>query len=132
MGSKLFVGNLAFTTTTMELKEFFGQVGTCESATVITDRATGRSRGFGFVEMSTGEEAARAVAELNSHDLQGRSINVSEARERAPRSFGGPGGGGGGGGGGDFGSHFAASEPPQFRKGGGSRRGLRGKKRSIA
>src|SRR5206468_12453770 len=94
MGKKLFVGNLSFDTTSADLEALFSQAGTCESAAVITDRATGRSRGFGFVEMSSASEAERAVAELNGHELQGRKLNVSEARERA----GGGGGGGGGGG----------------------------------
>jgi len=89
MGKKLFVGNLSFTTTSADLESLFSQVGTCESASVITDRATGRSRGFGFVEMSTASEAQKAIAELNGKDLQGRTLNVSEARERS--------GGGGGG-----------------------------------
>jgi cold-inducible RNA-binding protein len=88
MGKKLFVGNLSFTTTSADLESLFSQVGTCESASVITDRATGRSRGFGFVEMSTASEAQKAIAELNGKDLQGRTLNVSEARERS--------GGGGG------------------------------------
>src|SRR3989442_417327 len=94
MGKKLFVGNLSFDTTSADLEALFSQAGTCESAAVITDRATGRSRGFGFVEMSSASEAERAIAELNGHELQGRKLNVSEARERA----GGGGGGGGGGG----------------------------------
>ena len=93
MGKKLFVGNLSFDTTSADLEALFSQAGTCESAAVITDRATGRSRGFGFVEMSSASEAEKAIAELNGHELQGRKLNVSEARERA-------GGGGGGGGGG--------------------------------
>jgi RNA recognition motif-containing protein len=96
MGKKLFVGNLSFGTTSEDLKTFFAQAGTCESATVITDRATGRSRGFGFVEMSSASEADNAIATLNGHELQGRKVTVSEARER---TGGGPGGGGGGGGG---------------------------------
>src|SRR2546430_817582 len=82
MGKKLFVGNLSFDTTSADLEALFSQAGTCESAAVITDRATGRSRGFGFVEMSSASEAERAVAELNGHELQGRKLNVSEARER--------------------------------------------------
>ncbi len=93
MGKKLFVGNLAFSTTSADLEALFSQAGSCESASVVTDRATGRSRGFGFVEMSSPEEAERAIAQLNGRDVQGRKINVSEARERS-------GGGGGGGGGG--------------------------------
>src|SRR5881409_881002 len=102
MGKKLFVGNLSFDTTSADLEALFSQAGTCESAAVITDRATGRSRGFGFVEMSSASEAQKAIAELNGRELQGRTLNVSEARERS-----GGGGGGGGdrprGGGGGFG-----------------------------
>jgi RNA recognition motif-containing protein len=94
MGKKLFVGNLSFDTTNSELSALFSEVGTCESASVITDRATGRSRGFGFVEMSSASEAQAAIAALNGRELQGRALNVSEARERE----GGGGGGGGGGG----------------------------------
>ena len=82
MGKKLYVGNLAFATTSADLEALFSEVGTCESASVITDRATGRSRGFGFVEMSSPDEAEKAIAELNGRDLQGRKLNVSEARER--------------------------------------------------
>jgi RNA recognition motif-containing protein len=89
MGKKLFVGNLSFDTTSEDLNAHFSQVGTCESATVISDRATGRSRGFGFVEMSSASEAASAIAELNGRDLQGRSINVSEARDRDSGGGGG-------------------------------------------
>jgi RNA recognition motif-containing protein len=107
MGKKVFVGNLAFSTTGEELESFFSSAGTVESATVVSDRDSGRSRGFGFVEMSSPDEASKAIAELNGRDLGGRQINVSEANERAPRPGGGGGGGGGGGrpagGGGRFG-----------------------------
>ncbi len=94
MGKKLFVGNLAFSTTGADLESLFAASGTVESATVINDRETGRSRGFGFVEMSTSTEASKAIAELNGREIGGRQINVSEANERAPRSGGGgrPGG----------------------------------------
>ena len=97
MGKKIFVGNLSFDTTSAELESLFSQVGTCESVSVITDRATGRSRGFGFVEMSSSSEAEKAIAALNGHELQGRTLNVSEARERSEggdrsRNFGGGGG----------------------------------------
>jgi RNA recognition motif-containing protein len=88
MGKKLFVGNLSFKTTDDELKQFFSRVGTCESASVVSDRATGRSRGFGFVEMSTDEEAARALGDLNGAELDGRKLTVAEAHAK-------PGGGGG-------------------------------------
>jgi len=83
MGKKIFVGNLAFETTSADLEELFAQAGTCTSASVITDRATGRSRGFGFVEMSTAGEAQKAIADFNGRELHGRTLNVSEARERS-------------------------------------------------
>jgi len=92
MSKKIFVGNLPFSTTDADLERLFSEYGSCDSARVITDRDTGRSRGFGFVEMASNEDAERAIEELNGHELSGRSINVSEAKERA-------GGGGGGGGG---------------------------------
>ncbi|HXJ33240.1 MAG TPA: RNA-binding protein [Candidatus Eisenbacteria bacterium] len=98
MGKKLFVGNLSFSTTGADLESLFAAAGTVESATVVNDRESGRSRGFGFVEMSTSNEASKAIAELNGRDVGGRQINVSEANERAPR-----GGGGGGGRSGGFG-----------------------------
>jgi RNA recognition motif-containing protein len=97
MANKLFVGSLAWGTTDDSLNEFFAQVGTVVSAKVITDRDSGRSKGFGFVEMSTDEEAAKAVAELNGKDLDGRAINVNEARPQEPRENRGGGGGYGGG-----------------------------------
>jgi len=93
MGKKIFVGNLSFSTTSAELESLFAQVGTCESATVVTDRDTGRSRGFGFVEMSSASEAGRAITELNGRDVGGRQINVSEAHERERRSGAGARGG---------------------------------------
>ena len=104
MGKKVFVGNLAFSTTGEELESLFSSAGTVESATVVNDRDTGRSRGFGFVEMGSADEATKAIAALNGHDLGGRKINVSEANERAPRNGGG--GGRPGGGGGRFGRRF--------------------------
>ena len=88
MGKKIFVGNLSFDTTSSDLETLFGQAGACDSASVITDRATGRSRGFGFVEMGSEGEAAKAIAAFNGHELHGRALNVSEARERE-RSGGG-------------------------------------------
>jgi len=113
MGTKLFVGNLSYGTTSADLESHFRTIGECTSAQVITDRESGRSRGFGFVEMSSNDDAQRAIRELDGKELQGRTINVSEARERAPREGGGGGrgrgggfgdrggfGGGGGGGGG--------------------------------
>ena len=95
MGKKLFVGNLAFSTTGTDLESLFGSAGTVESATVVSDRESGRSRGFGFVEMSSSSEASKAIAELNGRDVGGRQINVSEAKEREPRSGGGGRAGGG-------------------------------------
>ena len=83
MGKKIFVGNLSFDTTSTELESLFSQVGTCESVSVVSDRETGRSRGFGFVEMNSAEEAEKAIAALNRRELQGRALNVSEARERS-------------------------------------------------
>lgn len=106
MGKKLFVGNLSFNTTSEDLEDLFKGIGACESARVITDRDTGRSRGFGFVEMTNPGDADRAVSELNGRDIGGRQINVSEARESGPGGGGGGGGGGrprgGGGGGGGY------------------------------
>lgn len=86
MTNKLFVGSLAWATTDQTLGDFFAQAGTVSSAKVITDRNTGRSKGFGFVEMSTPEEAAKAVEMLNGKDLDGRAIVVNEARPQQPRS----------------------------------------------
>jgi RNA recognition motif-containing protein len=91
MGKKLFVGNLNFSTTEADLTTLFESVGTVESAAVVTDRETGRSRGFGFVEMSSVSEANEAVSKLNGHDVGGRQINVNEAKERERRSAGGNG-----------------------------------------
>lgn len=100
MGKKLFVGNLSFNTTSEELESLFGEVGPCESAAVITDRATGRSRGFGFVEMASAGDAQKAIAALDGRELGGRALKVSEARDRAEGGGGGGGRGGFGGGGG--------------------------------
>ena len=91
MGRKLFVGNLAFSTTGADLEALFASAGTVESASVVSDRETGRSRGFGFVEMSSAAEATKAIQDLNGRDVGGRQINVSEAKEREPRSGGGGG-----------------------------------------
>jgi RNA recognition motif-containing protein len=131
VAKKLFVGNLSFDTHDAELKELFTRAGSCVSAVIVMDRATGRSRGFGFVEMASDEEALRAVSELNGADLQGRAISVNEARERSERSErpeGRPP---------SFPARsqsFGPDRPPAgrgFRKDGKSRRGVRGRKRSI-
>jgi cold-inducible RNA-binding protein len=95
MSTKLYVGNLAFQTTSQELNELFAQAGTVESASVVEDRMTGRSRGFAFVEMATKEEAASAIEQLNGKEVGGRALKVNEAKPRENR----PGGGGGGRGG---------------------------------
>jgi len=115
MSKKLYVGNLAFQTTSQELQELFAQAGTVESASVVEDRDTGRSRGFAFVEMSTKEEAASAIEQFNGKEVGGRALKVNEAKPRenrgggGGRGFGGNRGGGGGYGGG--------------RNGGGGNRG---------
>ncbi len=95
MSMKLYVGNLAFQTSSDSLQELFSQVGTVESASVVEDRETGRSRGFGFVEMSTKDEGQAAIAQFNGKEVDGRSLNVNEAKPREDR--GGNRGGGGGG-----------------------------------
>ena len=117
MGTKLFVGGLSWDTTEDGLRQAFAQLGTVTSATVIMDKFTGKSKGFGFVEMSTPEEAEKAVAEMNGKQLDGRTVVVNEARPMVPRENRGSGGGdfhrGGGGGGG-------------FHRGGGGGRGFGG------
>jgi RNA recognition motif-containing protein len=97
---KLYVGNLAFSTSSQDLQELFGQAGTVESANVIEDRDTGRSRGFGFVEMASKEEGEAAIAQFNGKEINGRALNVNEAKPRENRGGGGGGRGGFGGGGG--------------------------------
>jgi RNA recognition motif-containing protein len=84
MGRRLHIGNLSYTATEEDLRQAFSTVGTCESVAVIMDRNTGQSRGFGFVEMGSDEEAQRAVEQLDGRDIKGRPIKVSEARERDP------------------------------------------------
>jgi cold-inducible RNA-binding protein len=103
---KLYVGNLSFNTSAQDLSELFASVGTVQSANVIEDRDTGRSRGFGFVEMSSQEEGQNAISELNGKEVDGRELKVNEAKPQDKRSGGGGGGGGrngGGGGRGGFG-----------------------------
>ena len=109
---KLYVGNLAFATSSQDLQELFASAGTVESASVVEDRDTGRSRGFGFVEMSSKEEGEAAIAQFNGKEVNGRALNVNEAKPRENRSgggggrgFGGGGGGGGRGGGGGYGGN---------------------------
>jgi RNA recognition motif-containing protein len=96
---KLYVGNLSFNTTGYDLEELFGACGSVQSANVVEDRDTGRSRGFGFVEMSSKEEGEKAITEFNGKEIDGRTLTVNEAKPRENRSGGGFGGGGGGRGG---------------------------------
>ncbi len=98
MGKKLYVGNLGYDVSTSDLEGLFSPHGTVESAQVIEDRSTGRSKGFGFVEMGSEEEAQAAMSALNGQDHSGRALTVNEAKPREPRSGGGGGGGGGRGG----------------------------------
>jgi len=100
MGKKLYVGNLSFGVDSSALEELFGQYGNVQSAQVISDRDTGRSKGFGFVEMSGDSEAAAAIEGLNGREHEGRALTVNEAKPREDRPRGGGGGGGGGYGGG--------------------------------
>jgi len=112
---KLYVGNLSFQTSSEDLQQLFAQAGTVESASVVEDRDTGRSRGFGFVEMSSKEEGEAAIPQFNGKEVNGRALNVNEAKPRENR------GGGGGGGRGGFGGNrggFGGN-----RSGGGGRSG---------
>ncbi|MCI0524445.1 MAG: RNA-binding protein [Acidobacteria bacterium] len=111
MSVRLYVGNLPFSVSEQDLEELFGQIGVVESANLVTDRDTGRSRGFAFVEMDSREAADAAIAELNGREIEGRALTVNEARpreNRGPRGggFGGGRGFGGGGGGGRGGGGF--------------------------
>jgi cold-inducible RNA-binding protein len=105
MSTKLYVGNLSFNTTESDLQNMFAEAGTVQSVSIIEDRETGRSRGFGFVEMASKEEASAAIASFDGKEIDGRSLKVNEARAREERGSGGGGGGGfrggnrGGGGG---------------------------------
>lgn len=108
MGKKLYVGNLPYDTGEQDLEQLFSQVGPVESVTIMRDAATGRARGFGFVEMTTEEDAQKAIQQLNDSELGGRNLTVNEARPKPKGGGGGYGGGGGGRGG---------------RGGGGGRRG---------
>ena len=124
MSPKLYVGNLAFQTTSQELQELFATAGTVESASVVEDRDTGRSRGFAFVEMSTKEEAATAIDQFNGKEVGGRPLKVNEAKPRENRSVGGRGFGGGGnrggfggnrgGGGGNYGGGGGGKREPRW------------------
>ena len=101
MPSKLYVGNLAYSVSQNDLEELFSKIGQVQSVAVITDKFSGQSKGFGFVEMANAEDAAKAIAQFNETELKGRNIKVSEAKPREPGAGGGgnrrSGGGGGGG-----------------------------------
>lgn len=138
MSSKVFVGNLAFSTTRDEIETLFAECGTITDVFLPMDRATGRPRGFAFVEFESSEAAEKAIERYHNHELGGRALRVNAAEERAPRGFsprpsygggdhGGFGGGGGGGrgGGGGGGDRFGGGKPK------GSRRNIRAKKRSL-
>jgi RNA recognition motif-containing protein len=104
MGKKLYIGNLSYDMSSSDLEKLLSEHGTVESAEVISDRATGRSKGFGFVEMGSDDEAQAAISALDGQDYQGRALKVNVAKPREPRRSGGGGyGGGGGGGGGGYG-----------------------------
>lgn len=100
MTMKLYVGNISFQTSNQDLNDLFGAVGTVESANIIEDRETGRSRGFGFVEMASQEDGEAAIAQLNGKEVDGRELKVNEAKPQGERSGGGGGRGRGGYGGG--------------------------------
>lgn len=119
MGKKLYCGNLAYGVTDQDLEELFSQFGTVARAEVITDRETGRSKGFGFVEMSTDNEAQAAIDGLNETQHQGRPLTVNEARPREDRRGGGGGGGGGGGRGRSGGGGYGGGGGGGYGGGGG-------------
>jgi RNA recognition motif-containing protein len=125
MSMKLYVGNLAFQTSSEDLQQLFSQAGTVESASVVEDRETGRSRGFGFVEMASKEDGQKAIEQFNGKEVNGRNLNVNEARPREDR--GGRGGGGGGrggfGGGGGRGGYGGGGGGNRSGGGGGGGRG---------
>lgn len=134
ISAKVFVGNLNFQTTSTQLEQHLAEAGQIVDIYLPNDRATGRPRGFAFVEFSTPEEAAKAIELFNEKELDGRALRINEAGERPPRSSGPPPMGGyqddgfrsfGGGGGGGGGGKGRPSKPK------GSRRGMRGKKRSL-
>jgi len=117
MGRRLYVGNLPFSAGETELQELFGQAGNVDNVKVMRDMATGRARGFAFVEMATDEEAQSAIDKFHNHEFCGRNLTVNEARPRESR------GGGFGGGGNGFGGGYGGG-----REGGGSRRGGGGRR----
>jgi RNA recognition motif-containing protein len=122
VGKKLYVGNLSYNTSSSDLEQLFSQFGTVESAQVISDRDTGRSKGFGFVEMGSESEAQSAIQGLHDQQHEGRPLTVNEARPREDRGGGGGGGGGRGyGGGGGGGGRGGRSGGGGYGGGGGGR-----------
>jgi RNA recognition motif-containing protein len=119
---RLYVGNLSYNTTSQSLEAMFAEFGQVKSAQVVQDRDTGRSKGFGFVEMSDAGQAKAAIEGLNSKEVDGRSLTVNEARPREERSFGGGGGGGGRSGGGGYGGGGRSGGGGGYGGGGGGRR----------
>jgi RNA recognition motif-containing protein len=126
MGSKLYVGNLSYDVNSSDLEQLFAQYGTVQSAEVISDRDTGRSKGFGFVQMGSDEEAQAAISALNGQEHSGRSLTVNEAKPREDRPRGGGGGfGGGGGGRGGYGGGGGGGGRGGYGGGGGGGGGRR-------
>jgi RNA recognition motif-containing protein len=141
MGTRLYVGNLSYNVTEPELREVFAEDGrNVVEVKIVMDRDTGRPRGFAFVEMGSDDEASKAIQSLTGREVQGRAINVSEARERTPRAggggfgggggggYGGGGGGGRGGGGGGYGEGGGRGGGGYGEGGGGGGRGGRGRR----
>ena len=126
MGSKLYVGNLSYNTTSSDLEQLFSQHGTVQSAEVISDRDSGRSKGFGFVQMGSDDEAQAAIAALNGQQHDGRTLTVNEAKPREDRGGGGGGGRGGFGGGGGRGGGGGGGRGGYGGGGGGGRGGYGG------
>jgi len=122
MGSKLYVGNLSYNITSSDLEQLFAQHGTVQSAEVIQDRDTGRSKGFGFVQMGSDQEAQAAITALNGQEQDGRALTVNEAKPREERPRGGGCGGGGYGGGGGGGGRGGYGGGGRGGSGGGGRR----------
>jgi cold-inducible RNA-binding protein len=114
MSTKLYVGNLAFQTTSQQLQELFASAGTVESAAIVEDRQTGRSRGFGFVEMSSKEEGTAAIDQFNGKEVNGRALKVNEAKPRENRSVGGRGFGGNRSAYGDGRDNFGGHREPRW------------------
>ena len=126
MGRKLYVGNLAYGVKDSDLEELFAAHGSVDSAQVIMDRDTGRSKGFGFVEMSSDQEARAAISALNGREVEGRNLTVNEARPKEEGGRGGGGGGGGRGGGGGYGGGGGGRGGGGGGRGGGGYGGGRG------